>query len=209
MSNDLKKKRGKLRVATCYYFMALMVDENDVHLYTTSQFPLTLSQGKSSVQSQQQWSYRWTGWVWEMTGWSSRLQEIIDHCRGIYRIYPNLTKENRRMSTCNRLVMPKFLPDHWCRLGLLPASKPMTRENRQLVTDEVVEVEDCRKITNHFTGIYRLYPNSIKENRRMSTCNRLELQTLGSQPVTTPKNLPDHWSKLSKLETARKIFQSQ
>ena len=27
----------------------------------------------------------------------------------------------------------------------------------------------------------------------MSTCNRLDLQTLGSQPIM-PKNLPDHWS---------------
>jgi len=27
----------------------------------------------------------------------------------------------------------------------------------------------------------------------MSTCNRLDLQTLGSQPIV-PKNLPDHWS---------------
>ena len=26
----------------------------------------------------------------------------------------------------------------------------------------------------------------------MSTCNRLDLETLGSQPVM-PKNLPDHW----------------
>ena len=26
----------------------------------------------------------------------------------------------------------------------------------------------------------------------MSTCNRLELQTLGSQPVNA-QNLPDHW----------------
>ena len=28
----------------------------------------------------------------------------------------------------------------------------------------------------------------------MSTCNRLNLQTLGSQPVMS-KNLPDHWIK--------------
>jgi hypothetical protein len=28
----------------------------------------------------------------------------------------------------------------------------------------------------------------------MSTCNRLDLQTLGSLPVM-PKNLPDHWSR--------------
>ena len=25
-------------------------------------------------------------------------------------------------------------------------------------------------------------------------CNRLHLQTLGSQPMVMPKNLPDHWS---------------
>jgi hypothetical protein len=30
----------------------------------------------------------------------------------------------------------------------------------------------------------------------MSTCNRLDLQTLGSQPIM-PKNLPDHCSQFS------------
>ena len=44
----------------------------------------------------------------------------------------------------------------------------------------------------HFGGIYRICPNLMKENRRMWTCNRLDVQTLGSQPVM-PKNLPDHW----------------
>ena len=66
-------------------------------------------------------SHRWTGWVWEITGWSSRLQET-DHSRGSYRLYPNSIKENRRMSTCNQLdlqapgsqpIMSKNLPDHW------------------------------------------------------------------------------------------------
>ena len=33
----------------------------------------------------------------------------------------------------------------------------------------------------------------MKENPRMSTSHRLDLQTLGSQPVVMPKNLPDHW----------------
>jgi hypothetical protein len=47
--------------------------------------------------------------------------------------------------------------------------------------------------THQYRGIYRIYPNFIKANRRMSTCNRLDLQTLGSQPIK-PKNLPDHWS---------------
>ena len=31
----------------------------------------------------------------------------------------------------------------------------------------------------------------VNANRRMSTCNRLDLQTLGFQPVM-PKNLSDH-----------------
>ena len=32
----------------------------------------------------------------------------------------------------------------------------------QLVTDRPVEVQDCRKITDHCRGIYRIYPNIIK-----------------------------------------------
>ena len=78
----------------------------------------------------------------------------------------------------------------------------MIWENRQLVTNEPVEFEkypvefqDCRKIIDHFREIYRIYPNLIKENWRMSTCNRLDLQTLGSRPVIVPKNLPDHCSQ--------------
>ena len=31
----------------------------------------------------------------------------------------------------------------------------------------------------------------------MSTCTRLDLQTLGSQPVIMPNNLLDHWFKPS------------
>ena len=69
----------------------------------------------------------------------------------------------------------------------------MIGENRQLVEDEPVEVHNCRKITDHFRGIYRTYPNLIKEIRKMWTCNRLDLQALGSQPIM-PKNLPDHCS---------------
>ena len=71
----------------------------------------------------------------------------------------------------------------------------MVGENRQLVTDEPVEVQDYMKITDRFRGIYRrIYPNLIKENRRMSTCNRLDLQTLESQPIM-PKNLSDQWNE--------------
>ena len=45
----------------------------------------------------------------------------------------------------------------------LPRLCPMTRENWQLVTDEPVEVQDCRKITNHSRRIHRIYLNLIKE----------------------------------------------
>ena len=50
----------------------------------------------------------------------------------------------------------------------------MIGENRHLVTDEPVEfekepveVQDCRKSTDHFRGMYRIYANLTKENRRM------------------------------------------
>ena len=43
----------------------------------------------------------------------------------------------------------------------------MIRENRQLATNEPVEVEDYMKIPDHFRGIYRIYPMLAKENRRM------------------------------------------
>ena len=54
--------------------------------------------------------------------------------------------------------------------------------------EKPVEVQNCRKITDHFRGISRTFPNLIKENRRMSKSNRLDLQTLGSQPVMPKKN---------------------
>jgi hypothetical protein len=72
-------------------------------------------------------------------------------------------------------------------------------EDRQLVTGELVEFEkypvevhqNCRKITNGFRGVYRrIYPNLIKGNRRMSTCNWLDLQTRGSQPIIYAQKSP-------------------
>ena len=76
---------------------------------------------------------------------------------------------------------------------IMTTCRPMIGENWKSVTDEpvefekkVVEGQDCRKLTDHFRGIYRIYPNLVKENRRMPTCNRLDLQTLGSQPVIMP-----------------------
>ena len=62
--------------------------------------------------------------------------------------------------------MSKNLPNHW------------------------VEVQDCRKIMDHFREIYRIYANLIKKHRRMWTCNRWDLQTLGSQPVMPNQKSP-------------------
>ena len=62
----------------------------------------------------------------------------------------------------------------------------MIGENQQLVTYEPIEFEKwtaedqgCRKITDHFEGIHKIDPNLVTENRRMSTCNWLDFQTLG------------------------------
>ena len=67
----------------------------------------------------------------------------------------------------------------------------MNRENRLLVTDEPVEVQDFRKITNPFGGIYRTSHNLIKKNQKMSKCNQLILETLGSCLIMS-KNLPGY-----------------
>ena len=82
---------------------------------------------------------------------------------------------------------------HLSQLACLKSNHctPMIGEDQKLVTNEPVEIEDCRKITDHFRGIFRIYSNLIKENRRMWTCNQLEMQTIGSQPVML-KNLPNH-----------------
>jgi hypothetical protein len=68
------------------------------------------------------------------------------------------------------------IQNHWDLDLTMPKNFPaMIRENQQLVTDEPVEfekkpveIQDCKKITDRFRGIYRIYPNLIKENRRLS-----------------------------------------
>jgi hypothetical protein len=42
-------------------------------------------------------------WIWKITRWSSRIQEIADHFWRIYEIFLGSIKENRKMSTCNQL----------------------------------------------------------------------------------------------------------
>jgi hypothetical protein len=78
----------------------------------------------------------------------------------------------------------------------------MIWENWQLVTDEAVEFEkepvevhqDFRRITDHFRGILWNIPqiNIEKKTDGLLTCNRSDLETLGSQLIM-PKFLPDEW----------------
>ena len=79
--------------------------------------------------------------------------------------------------TSQHVLLCKMLRRSRVLGGVVALSYPMIGENRQLVTNEPVEVQDCRKITDYFRGIYRISPRLIKENQRMSTCNRLDLQT--------------------------------
>ena len=43
-----------------------------------------------------------------------------------------------------------------------------------------LKIGDFMRITSHFEIIYRIYFSLIKQSRKMSTCNRLDLESLGS-----------------------------
>jgi hypothetical protein len=42
-----------------------------------------------------------------------------------------------------------------------------------------LKFQDFRKITSCFCGVYRIYLNSIKKNRKIATLNQLDLESLG------------------------------
>ena len=74
----------------------------------------------------------------------------------------------------------------------------MNGKNRTLVADEPIEVEkitlevqDFRKIIDHVRGIYRIHLKLIEKNQKITTHNRLDLETLGwfFSPIML-KNLP-------------------
>ena len=94
-------------------------------------------------------SYRWTSWVWEITDWSWRLREKYWSFRGMYGVYFNITKENRKITT-----------------------RAWVRENQWLVTGELVEFEkypvevgDFGRVTDHFRGIYRRVYLKMNESK--------------------------------------------
>ena len=77
---------------------------------------------------------------------------------------------------------------------ILREYQSMNGENQPLVTDEPneFEVKDFKKTTHQFRGgdLWNMPPNfSKRKNHKVTTCNRLDLGTLGSRPVM-PKTLP-------------------
>ena len=75
-----------------------------------------------------------------------------------------------------------------------------TKPNRALVTYEPlafekspVGVQDFGKITHHSIGIYEICLELlIKKYQKITTCNQLDLETLGNWLICMPKNLPGH-----------------
>ena len=60
------------------------------------------------------------------------------------------------------------------------------------ITLEPVEVQEFRKITHHLRRICGIFLNFIKKNWKIvTTCNQLDLETLGSWPIM-PRNLLGH-----------------
>ena len=119
------------------------------------------------------------------------------------------------MSTCNRLDLQTLQKDKIERqLGSVsPVSNNaiigldqyleqlMIQQNRQLVTDEPVEflrnnqlkfIKNTGKLPIILEEMIEYTPNLVKENRRMSTCNRLDLQTLQKDKIERQKDSQVH-----------------
>jgi hypothetical protein len=63
--------------------------------------------------------------------------------------------------------------------------------NRLSLRNNWLNFKTSGKLLTILEEIYGIYPNSMKKNWKMSTCNRLNLETLGSWLIM-PKNLPGH-----------------
>jgi hypothetical protein len=114
---------------------------------------------------------QWRGENWLL------LTDACTMCNGgsktnLLRTYTNITWSTFTLhyagGSINHILSRFLFPI----VGTLDILRTLTndRENRQLVTNEPIEFEkwpielDCRKTTDHFKGIYRIYPNLIEEN---------------------------------------------
>ena len=72
--------------------------------------------------------------------------------------------------------------------------------NRLSVRNHRLKFKTAGKITNRFRVIQRTYPNFVKENRRMSTRNRFDLQTHSDlNRFSTQKSPRSLWQLQSSL----------
>jgi hypothetical protein len=61
----------------------------------------------------------------------------------------------------------------------------MIGENRQSITNEPVEIQDRKKMTDHFRIIYKICPNLIKEKRKLVRLANTRIST-GNAPKNSP-----------------------
>ena len=136
------------------------------------------------VHSNLSWWNQWSG----RTGSWLRMNRLMPRSHQTFRSF--LAVKLLGIMLRNRwcLTITSEDADGWCRNCPVWSAPEFEKEP--------VEVQDCRRIIDRFQGIYRKYPDWIKENRMMWTRNREDLQTLGSRPVIVPKNLRDHWITL-------------
>ena len=66
-------------------------------------------------------------------------------------------------------------------------------------------MQDFKKIKDKFRGFNRICPNLIKRNWKLSTWNRLSLETLGSRSIM-PKNLPEQCFGIQIFHTFGKLL---
>ena len=64
--------------------------------------------------------------------------------------------------------------------------------NRLGLENNMLKLKTSGKLTDRCIGIQRIYLKLAKNHRKMSTYNRLDLESLGSGPLT-PKILSEHW----------------
>ena len=119
-------------------------------------------------------------------------------------------KETRRMSTWNQLdlqtlgsqpIMPKGLPDHCCTtLRTLEQWSGRTgswlQMNRLSLRNNRLKFKTAGKLPIILENFIKHTPHSWRKTGGCEHVNRLDLQTLGSQPMRMPKNLPDHGTAL-------------
>ena len=113
--------------------------------------------------------------------------------------YPCSKKWGAPITSRSTNLLIDWLINRW--LQLFKLFKATNGENQPLVREEpveldiyLVEVQDSGKLLIILRSLGEYTSILMKENHEMSTCNRLDLETLGSWPIM-PKYILGHWSR--------------